>query len=63
MSSGFFAVARERSLLLLIPPEIFERLFRGEDAVSRVFLEVVLRDLAGVLREALRPYARLLLGT
>jgi CRP-like cAMP-binding protein len=63
LPSPLTAVARERSLLLVIPSGIFERLFRGEDAVSRVFLEVVLRDLANVLREALRPYARVLVGT
>jgi|GEM_PF-5509105 len=62
LPSPLTAVTRERSLLLLIPPDIFGRLFRGEDAVSRVFLEVVLRDLANVLRETLRPYARVLLG-
>ncbi|MBS1878570.1 MAG: cyclic nucleotide-binding domain-containing protein [Actinobacteria bacterium] len=63
LPSPLTAVARERSLLLVIPAEIFERLFHGEDAVSRVFLEVVLRDLASVVREALRPYARVLLAT
>ena len=32
------AITRERSLLLVLPRELFEQLFNGEDAVSRVFL-------------------------
>jgi hypothetical protein len=39
--------------------EPFERLFYGEDAGSRVFLDVIQRDLVTALRQALRPHARL----
>jgi CRP-like cAMP-binding protein len=61
--SPLTAVTRERSLLLVLPRDIFGRLFEGEDPiVSRVCLGVILRDLAGALRETLRPYARLLAG-
>ena len=37
----------------------FEQLYNGEDAVSRVFLDVIQRDLVATLRETLRPHARL----
>jgi CRP-like cAMP-binding protein len=60
--SPLTAVTRERSLLLVLPRDLFERLFTGEDPVSRVFLDVILRDLATALRETLRPYARLAAG-
>ena len=53
------AVTRERALLLVLPRDPFEQLFNGEDAVSRVFLDVILRDLVAALRQALRPHARL----
>jgi hypothetical protein len=43
----------------VVPRELFERLFDGEDAGSRVFLDVIQRDLTTTLRETLRPYARL----
>ncbi len=53
------AITRERALLLVLPRGPFEHLFNGEDAVSRVFLDVIQRDLVATLRETLRPHARL----
>jgi CRP-like cAMP-binding protein len=53
------AITRERALLLVVPRDLFEQLFEGEDAVSRVFLDVIQRDLTATLRETLRPCARL----
>jgi CRP-like cAMP-binding protein len=53
------AITRERSLLLVVPGDLFTRLFGGEDAISRGFLDVIQHDLMGTLRETLRPYARL----
>jgi CRP-like cAMP-binding protein len=53
------AITRERALLLVLPRDPFEQLFNGEDAVSRVFLDVILRELVAALRETLRPQARL----
>ena len=53
------AITRERSLLLVLPRDPFGQLFQGEDAISRVFLDVIGRDLAATLRETLRPHARL----
>jgi CRP-like cAMP-binding protein len=53
------AITRERALLLVLPRDLFEQLFNGEDAVSRGFLDVIQKDLVAALREALRPYARL----
>ena len=53
------AITRERALLLVVPRDLFEQLFKGEDAVSRVFLDVIRRDLTASLRETLRPCARL----
>jgi hypothetical protein len=55
----FTAIARERALLLVLPRAPFEQLFNGEDAVSRVFLDVIQRDLVATLRQTLRPHARL----
>jgi CRP-like cAMP-binding protein len=57
--SPFTAISRERALLLVLAREPFERLFHGEDAGSRVFLDVIQRDLVTALRQALRPHARL----
>jgi CRP-like cAMP-binding protein len=57
--SPITAITRERALLLVVPRELFEQLFNGEDAVSRGFLDVILRDLIATLRETLRPAARL----
>ena len=53
------AITRERALLLVLPRDPFEQLFNGEDAVSRVFLDVIQRDLVATLRQTLRPHARL----
>lgn len=53
------ATTRERTLLLMVPREAFQRLFQGEDAGSHVFLDVIHRDLMATLRQALRPHARL----
>jgi CRP-like cAMP-binding protein len=60
--SAVSAITRERTLLLVVPRELFARLFTGEDAVSRGFLDVVQNDLMASLREALRPAARLAAG-
>ena len=53
------AITRERTLVLALPTAAFERLFHGEQPESHVFLDVIQRDLAGSLRQALRPHARL----
>jgi CRP-like cAMP-binding protein len=53
------AITRERALLLVLPADMFDQLFHREDAVSRVFLEAIQRDLLATLRQALRPSARL----
>jgi CRP/FNR family transcriptional regulator, cyclic AMP receptor protein len=53
------AITRERALLLVLPRDPFEQLFNGEDAVSRVFLDVLQRELVATLRQTLRPHARL----
>ena len=53
------AITRERALLLVLPRDVFEQLFYREDAVSRVFLEAIQRDLLATLRQTLRPSARL----
>jgi CRP-like cAMP-binding protein len=53
------AATRERTLLLMLPQDAFERLFHGETADSHVFLDVMLRELMAALRQALRPHARL----
>jgi CRP-like cAMP-binding protein len=53
------AITRERALLLVVPRDLFEQLFNGEDAVSRGFLDVIQKDLVTTLRETLRPCARL----
>ena len=53
------AVTRERALLLVLPHDRFTQLFHGEDAVSRVFLDVIQRELVATLRQTLRPHARL----
>lgn len=53
------ATTRERTLVLVLPREAFERLFHGEDAGSHAFLDVIHRDLMAAVRQALRPHARL----
>ena len=57
-SSPVTAITRERSLLLVLPRGPFEQLFNGEDAVSRVFLDVIQRELVSTLRLSLRQHAR-----
>ncbi len=52
------AVARERALLLVLPQDAFARLFGGDGDESLVFLDVINRDLAVWLRQAIRPQAR-----
>jgi CRP-like cAMP-binding protein len=59
LPSPVTAIARERALLLVLPREPFDHLFNGEDAVSRVFLDVIQRDLVATLRQTMRPNARL----
>ncbi|MDP9258594.1 MAG: cyclic nucleotide-binding domain-containing protein [Actinomycetota bacterium] len=56
------AITRERALLLVLPPGPFEQLFNGEDAVARVFLDVIQRELVATLRQTLRQHARLAAG-
>ena len=53
------AIARERALLLVVPRDLFQRLFNGEDGVSRGFLEAIQKDQLITLRETLRPFTRL----
>src|SRR6476469_8077781 len=59
LPSPVTAITRERSLLLVLPRGPFEQLFHREDAISRVFLDVIQRDLVATLRQSLRPHARL----
>jgi CRP-like cAMP-binding protein len=53
------ATTRERTLLLVLPQEAFNRLFYGETDGSHVFIDVINRDVIASLRQALRPQARL----
>ena len=53
------AIARERALLFALPHDAFARLFDGETDESLGFLDVINRDLAAWLRQAIRPQARL----
>lgn len=53
------AITRERAVLLVLPSDLFKRLFNGQDAVSRSFLDVIQNELLVTLRETLRPCARL----
>ncbi|MEN3283544.1 MAG: family transcriptional regulator, cyclic receptor protein [Solirubrobacteraceae bacterium] len=59
LPSPVAAVSRERALLLVLQRDVFDQLFNKEDAVSRVFLEAIQRDLLATLRRTLRPCARL----
>jgi CRP-like cAMP-binding protein len=59
LPSPVTAITRERALLLVVPRDRFGRLFSGEDAVSRGFLDVIQNELITTLRETLRPAARL----
>ncbi len=53
------AITRERTLLLVLPQDPFAQLFQGEDAISRVFLDVIQRELVASLRLGLRRHALL----
>jgi hypothetical protein len=53
------AITRERTVMLVLPHGPFEQLFNGEDAVSRVFLDVIQRELVATMRQALRQHVRL----
>ncbi len=53
------AITRERSLLLILPRDVFGQIVDKQDAVTRVVLEAIQRDLLVTLRQALRPSARL----
>jgi CRP-like cAMP-binding protein len=57
--SPLTAITRERALLLVLPRDPFKHLFTGEDAVSRVFLDVIQRELVATLRQTLRHHVRL----
>jgi CRP-like cAMP-binding protein len=59
LPSPVTAITRERALLLVLPRDLFQQLFTGEDAVSRGFLDVIQKELIATLRETLRPCARL----
>ena len=59
LNSPVTAITRERSLLLVLTEESFARLFGGDTDVSHVFLDVINRNLAASLRQAMRPQARL----
>jgi CRP/FNR family cyclic AMP-dependent transcriptional regulator len=59
LPSPVAAVSRERALLLVLQRDVFDQLFYRDDAVSRVFLEAIQRDLLATLRRTLRPCARL----
>ena len=59
LPSPIAAVTRERSVLLVLARDHFDQLFHKEDAVARVFLEAIQRDLLASLRQTLRPCARL----
>jgi CRP-like cAMP-binding protein len=59
LPSPVTAITRERALLLVLPRDKFDQLFNGEDAVSRVFLDVIQGELVAALRQTLRQNARL----
>jgi CRP-like cAMP-binding protein len=59
LPSPVAAVSRERSILLALPRDVFDQLFDRDDAVGRVFLEAIQRDVLATLRRTLRPCARL----
>ena len=58
-ASPVTAIARERALLLVVPRDVFTKLFNGEDSVSRGFLDAIQKDEVITLRETLRPFTRL----
>jgi CRP-like cAMP-binding protein len=53
------AVTRERTLLLRLSQGVFDQLFHSETVGSHAFLEMINREIAGGLRQALRAQARL----
>jgi CRP/FNR family transcriptional regulator, cyclic AMP receptor protein len=57
--SPITAITRERCLLLVLPRDPFKRLFTAEDAIGRVFLDVIQRDIMATLRQTLPPVGRL----
>jgi CRP-like cAMP-binding protein len=57
--SPLTAITRERTVLLVLPSGPFQQLFQGEDGVSRVFLDVIQRELVSTLRHSLRHHVRL----
>jgi len=59
LPSPVTAITRERSVLLCVPRDPFEQLLNGDDPVSRVFLDVIQRELVATVRQTLRPHARL----
>lgn len=59
LPSPVTAITRERTLVLAIARENFAELFQREDAIARVFLDLLLRELVATLRITLRPHARL----
>ena len=56
------ATTRERTLLLELSRNHFERLFHGDSNGSHAFLDVMNRDLMAWLRQVLRPHAQLAVG-
>ncbi|MGE0025733.1 MAG: cyclic nucleotide-binding domain-containing protein [Thermoleophilia bacterium] len=58
LPSPVTAIARERSLLLVLPREPFERLFAAEDGIARVFMDVIQRDIMVSMRQTLPALAR-----
>lgn len=58
LPSPVTAIARERALLLELPPDPFGRLFGAEDGIARVFLDVIQRDIMVSLRQTLPALAR-----
>jgi CRP-like cAMP-binding protein len=56
--SPLTAITRERAILLVLPRDPFAKLFSAEDAISRVFLDVIQRDIVATLRQTLQPLAR-----
>ena len=59
LPSPVTAITRERALLLVLPRDTFDKLFNGEGAVSRAFLDVIQRELMVAVRQTLRQNARL----
>ena len=58
LPSPVTAIARERALLLELPPDPFGRLFGAEDGIARVFLDVIQRDIMVSMRQTLPALAR-----